>query len=459
MEISIKQLGNSISEFSLTASLSDLTPSYNKAFREVQKNVELKGFRKGKAPRQMIEKMYKGQIEMDSQVDFVNEKFAAYTKENNLSVLSQPTLKDVKKDVENGTISFVVTFETLAPFDIPEYKDFDIYEPTHAVADEEIENEIYRLVRANGTFEDAEQVTDYDYVVGINVVDTEHSEDSHVPSEQTNNVYLNDDKVDPELKNLLMNAKTNDSFDYTSQHGDHTHNFKIIVTDIQKLIPAEFNNELVEKVTNGKFVTTEELRENIGYDLQELWDKKSRELMENQIIEQIISKVDMTLPESLVQRTAIDLFNAEYKDKGLNYDKLDEQMKNMVVYMNSQKAETFIKWNRVRDAIIAKEDIQVEDYDLQQYIEELLPQTNQPEDKIREQLYANENFIFEVKSKKLMDLLFDFALTKEVSFEEFDKIMKAEQEGLEEETAHSATAQLVDMTDKIDEIGLNNDNN
>lgn len=459
MEISLLQLENGETQFSLVAPLTDLVPFYKKTLLETQRNAELKGFRKGKAPIQMIEKLYKGQIDVDSQVDYVNEKFAEYTKEKNLPVLSQPTLKDIKKNTEDNTISFVITFETLSAFDLPDYKDLRVYEPTHAVNDEEIENEIYRLVRANGTFEDAEMVTDYDYVVGINVVDTEHADDSHVPEEQNSNVYLNDEKVDPELKTLLLNAKVGDVFDYKSQHGDHSHNFKVTVTDIQKLIPAEYNNEFVVKVTDGKFASTEELRENIGYDLQELWDKKSRQYMELQIIDQLISRVEMQIPESLIHRTAIDVFNQEYKDRGLNFNKLDKQMQQMVIYMNSQKAQNYITWNRLRDALIEKEGIIVEDYDIQNTVNEVIQQTNQSEDKIREILLSDENYTYDVKAKKLMDLLFDFAITDEITFEEYEKMMneKNEENGSINQMANLGG--LVDMSDNLDELGFGDDDN
>lgn len=423
MDISLKQINNSEFEFTLKAEISLLKPFYEKALLEVQKNANIKGFRKGKVPRQMVEKIYKPQIQADAEVDFVNDKFNEYTKENSIAVLSQPKLNDINR-AEDGFISYNITFESIGDFILPDYKDFNIYEPVHAVSDEEIENEIYKLVRANGTFEDADQILDYDYVVGIKLSDTEHTDDSHVPEEQETNIYLNDEKVEKELKELLLNAKVGDVLDFESAHGDHTHQYKITVLDIQKLIPAEFNNELVERLTNGKFVTTEDLRENIGYDIQEQWDNESRMLMEEQIIEDLVSRVEMTLPDSLVQRTGADLFDYDYQKSKLSYNSLNGEMKTAIDAMYAPKAESFIKWNRLKDKLVEKESILIEDFDMQKYVDEEVERTKGDEEKVRAELYNNADFIYNLKSKKLMDLLLDFATTNEISFDEYQVIKR-----------------------------------
>lgn len=447
LDISLKQINNSEFEFTLKAENSFLKPFYEKALIEVQKNANIKGFRKGKVPRQMVEKIYKPQIQADSEVDFVNDKFNEYTKENNVAVLSQPKLNDINR-TEQGYISYTITFESIGDFLLPDYKDFNIYEPVHAVTEEEIENEIYKLVRANGTFEDAEQILDYDYVVGVKLKDKHHTSDSHVPEEQETNIYLNDDKVEKELKELLLNAKVGDNLDFESVHGDHTHQYIVIVTDIQKLIPAEFNNELVERLTNGKFLTTEDLRENIGYDIQEQWDNESRMLMEEQIVEDLVSKVEMTLPDSLIERTGADLFNYDYQKSKLNYDSLNNEMKTAINAMYAPKAESFIKWNRLKDKLVEKETIIIEDFDIQKYVDEEVERTKGDEEKVRAELYNNADFIYNLKSKKLMDLLLDFATTNEISFDEYQAI-KQNKLNPSNIIENNEQINLVDMGDEI----------
>ena len=64
MEISLRHLESGESELTLVAQLADLKPFYDKTLSEVQKGAEIKGFRKGKAPKPMIEKLYRGQIEV-----------------------------------------------------------------------------------------------------------------------------------------------------------------------------------------------------------------------------------------------------------------------------------------------------------------------------------------------------------------------------------------------------------
>jgi len=81
----------------------------------------------------------------------------------------------------------------------------------------------------------------------------------------------------------------------------HRESFSIEITHIQKLVPREFNNEFVEKYTGGKFTTTEEMREEIGFKIQENWDQKSRQAMEDQLVDKIVDMHDIEVPESVVQ--------------------------------------------------------------------------------------------------------------------------------------------------------------
>ena len=175
---------------------------------------------------------------------------------------------------------------------LKDYKGMVIDEPVHAVTEEEVEEELEYILAQNGELEDADQVTDDHYVLSLSMQEI-ISEDELSEANETD-VYLADKNILPELKENLRNTKVGDSFNYSPSSENANpqikdKNFKVTVTKIQKLKPAELTDEFVDRITNGRITKAEELKDEINFNLQDEWDNKSRELVENQIVYNLVT--------------------------------------------------------------------------------------------------------------------------------------------------------------------------
>jgi trigger factor len=423
LEKEIKKIDECKRELTISLTTEELQPHYEKAYKDMQPKVNLEGFRKGKVPIKMIKKMYGPGIEADTDQNLVNDLFRNYTQEENVQVLGSPVLKDIDKTEEK--ITYVVEFETLPTITLNDYKGIPIDEPVHTVTDEEVEEELEYILAQNGELEEADQVTDDQHVIKVEMAEI-LSEEGELSEPNETEVYLADKNILPELKEELLNTKVGDSFDYTPTAEDANpaikdKNFKVTVKSIKKLTPAELNDEFVEKITNGRITKADELKDEINFNLQDEWDKKTRELVETQIVNNLVDTNDIPAPEQLVNQVVGQMlqdvkqrFENNPEIAGKDDDTLKEELR--------PNAERSVKWELARNQIIENEGIELEDYDIDPIVEKEAKRYGQDPEQMKQILAQNPNFLTKILSKKVLDFVLDFAIINEVDYETHEKI-------------------------------------
>lgn len=416
MEKLIKEINPSTHELKITLSSSELDTYYQQAYKKAQSSINLKGFRKGKVPINMIKKMYGEGIEADANQEIANDEFNKIRQEDNLKVIGTPSLTNIEK-IDTG-IEFTIQYETIPKITIKDIKGITIKEPIHIVTDEEIQDEINNLLSQHGEFETAEQVTDNNFVLGL-LINELDNEGNLIKSEkeQLTHVYLSDKNVYPELKENLLNTKLEDSFEFSpSQNNDTQKRYNVVVKEIQRLIPKEFNNEFVESITNGKLKTTEEFREELEFNIQDEWDRKAREFIEGQIIDKVVSDNEVSVPESLVKQVMQQMLE-DYKKRNSNNPEVEKATVESLESELRPMAEKSVKWEILRNEIVEKEDITVEEHDLDPIIEQQAKAYGIEKEQMKKLLVNNPGMINSVINKKVIDFILDFAITEEVDFE------------------------------------------
>lgn len=424
MEKEIKKIDECKRELTISLTTEELQPHYEKAYKDMQPKVNLEGFRKGKVPIKMIKKMYGPGIEADTDQNLVNDLFRNYTQEENVQVLGSPVLKDIDKTEEK--ITYVVEFETLPTITLNDYKGIPIDEPVHTVTDEEVEEELEYILAQNGELEEAEQVTDEQHVIKVEMAEILSDDGKELSEPNETEVYLADKNILPELKEELLNTKVGDSFDYTPTAEDANpaikdKNFKVTVKNIKKLTPAELNDEFVEKITNGRITKADELKDEINFNLQDEWDKKTRELVETQIVNNLVDTNDIPAPEQLVNQVVGQMLQ-DVKQRFENNPEIASKDDDTLKEELRPNAERSVKWELARNQIIENEGIELEDYDIDPIVEKEAKRYGQDPEQMKQILAQNPNFLTKILSKKVLDFVLDFAIINEVDYETHEKI-------------------------------------
>jgi trigger factor len=394
----------------------ELKPAIDKAFLEIQPKIDIKGFRKGKVPMGVIQKMYGKQIEFDAVQDFTNDLFNKHIQDEKINMVGQGDLIDIKPVDDSFEVK--IAYEIVADFELKDFKGITIEEPVHISTDEEVDEELNGILNYFSTPEDVDQVTDENHLVSVEVQPLD--EQSGLPmigKSEKSQIFVGDKNLMPELKAMLLNTKTQDSFTFAPPQAPNQ-KVNVTIMDIKKLVPPEFNNEWVVNMTKERLQTTEEYREDIAIRIQEQWNGKSRDEMENQIIAKLVEMNEFDVPPALVSSVSESMaedFKKRYKDMDASFITAD---------LYTDVAERTVRWELIRNKIIESEKIEIEDHDLEELVEKEIERTKGEHDATLAKIKSNRNLLESVLTKKVLDLVLDFAITEEIPFEEYSAKMQ-----------------------------------
>jgi trigger factor len=398
---------------------------YNQELRNIQKKIKMPGFRPGKVPIKLIQSQYGASIKIEAQENTAEKYFKDYIRDNNITVLGTPAFTDLKENEDSSQI-YIIKFETLPDFELKDYKSLEIYEPSHKVSDEEIDDEINHRARELSEREEVEIVTDYNHCVtvdGYSLIDAE-DEKGGMPHFGEILFYLSDGKeFISKVRELFLNKKVGEEVKYfpNKEEKDSWEGPKrFVIKKVEKIIPCEINDEFAKLASHDKFDNLDDYKQEIGFDLQKEWDEKSRQLMEEQIISKIMElHNDLELPTVLVAEVRTQVINS-YKQQNPYFDENKEGNKEYL----DKIAQRIAKMELVQDRIIKKEKLEVEDYDYENFVDDFLSKHSEygqsfSRDVLLTQVKTNENLKGNLLKKKFVDLLLDFTKTNEIDYDEY----------------------------------------
>jgi trigger factor len=355
-------------EFSLTSS--ELQPHFERAYKKYAPKVELKGFRKGKVPLEMIKQIYGEAIENDALDDVATETFRSTMIERNIEPLGQPTMTNM--DFKRGEhFRFRVKYEVKPTITLKKYKGLSIQKLVHQVTDKDIDAEVHRLRRTNATMLGVTLVRDEeDHVI---TADVQELADDGMPlvGKKTKDARfsLSDETLATEIKEALKKASVGEEYrvHFEQQHGEHSHKhfIAIAVKKIEKVELPDFDDSLVKKITQDKVGTKEEFLAKLRNDLDAYWKQQSERRVQDTLVDEIVKSHDFIVPESLVN-LYLDSFVDDVRNRSRSRQ-LPQGFDEARFRNDSKEYATYqAKWALLREQIIENEHLTVTDDEVEQ---------------------------------------------------------------------------------------------
>ena len=426
MEVTVQSLSDVSREVEIIALPEDLTPHFDKAYQEYRKNIEIRGFRKGKAPIDIVKKLYGDLIENDSLNKVATEMYQQAVKEKKLKPIGEPMLVDM--DYKRGeSFRCKIRYDVRPQIEIKQYKDIAVEKIVHTITEDETEKELLRLQWINAAMEEVDAVTNPEHIVTVTLQDID---DSGVPiiGKKSENVrfYLADEQLEQPFKDALKEAKKNGEYrvQFEHKHDEHAHtvNTQVVVKKVEKVILPLLDDAFVAKITKDKFTTVDTLRTGIREDIIAYWKQNSERQVINSLTSEIIRIHDFQVPESLIrnvlERLLEDVQN-EAPNKRLpdNFD-IEVFNKENRVYAIYQT-----KWALLREELIKAENITVSDEDFEKLAEEESAKIKIPKDRLINYYKTSEQIKDRLIGNKLVKILVDSAKIIEVP-EKGEKIIE-----------------------------------
>ena len=433
MEVTIKSNTDCEQEMHITMSQEELAPYFEKAYREAAPALEIKGFRKGKVPMHMIKKMFGASIEYQAVEDITNDLFRKEIETRDINPIGTPSI--VQLDFKPGTpLNYAIKYEVRPQFELKDYSSMTIEKYIHSSNDTELHNEIERLQQINSTLEEAAKIDSENYVATVDMVDFD-KKGTLLPNSKRDGmrIYLREKSTEKEIKEALQGVSVGDvkEVKFTHQHGDHTHDvhLQLTIKKIEKVILPAVDDALAQKISNGKFQTTEELKQNIKKDLEAFWKERGERRFENDLLSEIVKQYDFTIPESMIQNitdTFIGDLNFFFCNK-LFFDQKPFGLPDghfarllAILFFIEIFRQLFV-WLLIKEQFIAKEKIEIADAEIETIAEAESAKLNIDKERLVNFYKNSENALERLKYNRLIDILKQNVKITEVVTDDYSK--------------------------------------
>lgn len=423
MEINIKDLENCKKEFEATLSYEELTPHFEKAIAKYRQKVQIPGFRKGKAPLNMVKKLYGDSIEYSALEDITEEIFLKYITENSVKMIGKGTLKDIDyKPKEKLLVK--VEFEVAPEIVLENYKNLDLTRTKYIVDDSLIDEELVYMNLKYAQYEIDGQAMDDEYMVTFDSQEVDSANNPIIGNSQKDiRVYLGSRHLEKDYKEGLEGIRENEERIITVKNpaNNESQRLQIKATKIEKIIRPEMNEETFKKFTNRDDVKSEEeLRNVIKEEIQKAYDNVSDKKLKDVALGELIKSNDIPVPDFFVN-AILDDYVHQHKHQHEKHDHMKEF--NEEDFRKEHRADAIFnaKWYMIKEKIVELEKIELNDDDYIKAVEESAKRYNIPADKLIEVYKANDDF----KGQLLADKVLDFII-KNSNVQEVEEVKKAE---------------------------------
>jgi trigger factor len=374
MEIGFEKKEDLSAEIKISVVPADYTESVEKALKSLKNKVNVPGFRPGMVPVGMIKKLYGKAVLSDEIGKVTTDALFKYLDENKIGYLGQP-LPSLSK---NETIDWDHQQEFVFYYDLGLSPVFEMQMPSDAftsyqveVGDDVLEKEITKLRERNGRNINPDIVEEKDFVMGTATELIAPGEVKEGGVSKT--IYVFSEKIeDDAMKSQIIGAKVGDVLELdvkklykddvtagiylgvkSEEVADLSNLFRLEITTINRMVPAEMDTEFYDKVFGPGTVTTEEeFKEKLRGFLKNDLQSESNAMLLNSIRKGILDANQFELPDSFLKRWL--------KVKNEDNKKVDvEEIIND--YDNNKQ---YIRWEILRNKIVSKYEVDLEEGEL-----------------------------------------------------------------------------------------------
>lgn len=458
MDITKENTGHLEASLKIKLTEEDYSDRIQKELREIQKKSQMPGFRPGKVPLGLINKMYGKSVKAEEINKILTDAVLDYIKDEKLDILGSPLPDNETKEAidweSQKEFEFIYRIGLQPIIDLELSTDIEIDYYRIIVPDKNIDSFIEDSRKRYGKLIYPGVAEEGDVLSGV--LTEANEEKKPIEGGKVNNTKIFIQYIkDTEVRDSLIGSKPGSEIfmdiikavesesEAAAMIGvkkeeleDYSPFFLFTVDSISRIEPAELNEELYEKIAPGKEIKTEEaLREFAGEQFSMQYQKEVDKHFYNLASDKILEIANIELPEKFLKNWML-----ANKKEGLSAEDIDKEF---------DKANNAFKWQIIENYLSKKYNIDVNSHEIRKHMEAFvrsqLAQYGQyelPEEALGK--YVDELLGKEEEVNKVRDYLFESKLIalmkdklklneKDVSFEEFSELMEAEYKKLNKE--------------------------
>mgnify|MGYP002092989800 FL=1 len=398
MSLQVEKLEKNMAKLTIEVSAEDLDKAMEKAYQKQKSRISLPGFRKGKAPRKMIESMYgKGVFMEDAVNSLVPQEYTKALGECDLEIVSQPEINVTQMEPGKALI-FTADVAVKPEVTLGDYKGVEVPKSEIAVTDEEVDAEVKKEQDKNARTVAVEDraaangdITTIDFEGFVDGVAFDGGKGTDYALTLGSGTFI------PGFEDQLVGANTGDhvevkvTFPEEYQAKELAGKEAVFQCDVKKIetkeVP-ELDDEFAKDVS--EFDTLAEYKEDVKKKLTEKKEKEARTAKENAAVDKAIENAQMDIPELMTKtecRQMMDDFSRRMQQQGLSMEQYfqftGQSMDKMMEDMKPQALKR-IQTRLVLEKVAEAENIQPSEEEITEEIQKMADAYKMEADKIRE---------------------------------------------------------------------------
>jgi trigger factor len=421
MEVQVQQLTPVLVEYSVTVASDRVKKELDRAYGDLQKRAKVKGFRPGKAPREVLAHLYGGSVLNDVAGKLVDETLNQVLNEKGVQPLSQPRV-EVESAGPNAALKYKARFEVRPEIADLKWEGLEAEKPKMVVQDEDVAKAIEGLRRAHSSLvapEPARAAKDGD-VVTIDFTAT--LDGKALDSGKGVTAELGEGKLVKELEDAIRGGSVGDKktvdVSFPENHGNailrgKSATFEVELVEIKERKLPELDDEFAKDV--GEYENLEALRKDTREKLEKQVNDQAEQALVTNLVAALVNANPVDAPPTLVQQQAqltLQELRQQARRGGQNLQVTQELEQQLRV-----DSEVKVRAGLLMAEIAKRNNITVDDKDLEKGLEELAQETGKNVARLRVEYrdpQRRQMLIGMILEDKVLDLLISKANVKEV---------------------------------------------
>ena len=400
MSYTVENLEKSMAHITMSVDADAFEEAMVKSYNKNKKNISIQGFRKGKAPRKMVEKLYGPEVFYEDAANFaIPDAYEEAAKESGLEIVSRPEIDVV--EIEKGKdFVFTATVAVKPEVTLGDYKGIEVEKKTVKVMAADVNAEIDKVREQNsrmitvenrGIKKDDTAVIDFEGFVDGEPFQGGKGEDY--------SLVIGSHSFIDTFEDQLVGKKAGEEVDVNVTFPEEYHEaslkgkpalFKVTVKEIKKKELPKLDDEFASEVS--EFETLKEYKASVKKNLTERRKEEAKREKENAVVEKVVENITVELPEPMIDEQTqqmIQEFAGRLSSQGLSFEQY-MQMTGMTpdALMGQMKpeAEKRIRTRLALEAIVDAEKIKATAKDIDNEIENMANMYQMEVDKIKEMI-------------------------------------------------------------------------
>lgn len=426
MNINTEKIEANTLKVEVTVPVDEFIKSIDKAYLKNVQKFNIPGFRKGKAPKAVIENRYGKEVFYeDAAYLLVDETWPKAVLEKNIEAVDRPDLVDINYGIDKD-LTYTVNVTVKPEVELGDYKGIEAKKTEYTVSDEDVDKQIQlmreknaRIIKKeNGTIEKGD-IAVIDFEGFINDKAFEGGKDTNYSLEIGSNAFI------PGFEDQLVGKKAGEEADVKVTFPSDYHSkdlagkeaiFKVKINDVKyKELPA-LDDELAKDVS--EFETLDELKADTKKKMQEKNDERTKNEFEDSVVQKVVDNAKVEIPKVMIDREIdymMEDLNFRLRYQGIDLEKYAQYTNTTVEKMKEEYrgvAENRVKTNLVLEKIVKDESISATDEEVEKEIENMAKQYGQEVENIKKNLKDRDisSIKNDITTRKAIDLLVENAV-------------------------------------------------